>query len=401
MQPPSARPGVPHPPADPGLPGLPVLLDRQAMAERLGAYLMDPSSLTDLKIVRVTYQPGVRCQVTYAVTAGGHRTNAVATAAPRPGVEMRLPAAAGGSVRRLSGIENDLGATIHWLPADPWLPQLAGLDAALPGILADAGVTFDGAPAVTGYRAGERAVAVTGGAVIKLYSDVADVAHAVSGFRWALAAIPAAAPRLLHTDLEHRLTVQSRVTGEQLDHAAAVGAASVAGDLLAQLHRSEHPNARRHTAADLLARAVAASRLAGVLCPELALRATAVADRLTATHPSPRTGVGCHGDFNVSQMIRTASGISVLDFDEHCVASPSHDLAAYVANVVSGREADAERAAAADAALVDGYGTRPGDFAWYLAASILCRAPSPFRLQKRNWPARTERIVAAAEGALR
>ena len=90
----------------------------------------------------------------------------------------------------------------------------------------------------------------------------------------------------------------------------------------------------------------------------------------------------------------------MLDFDEHCLASPAYDLAAYVANAVSGRPGDLARARAARGALVEAYGSRPSDLDWYLAAAVLRRAPSPFRLQKRTWPARVAAIVAAAEAVL-
>ena len=47
-----------------------------------------------------------------------------------------------------------------------------------------------------------------------------------------------------------------------------------------------------------------------------------------------------------------------------------------------------------------GYGERPEHVDWYLAALLLRRAPSPFRLHKKRWPQRLESMVAAAEEVL-
>jgi hypothetical protein len=51
--------------------------------------------------------------------------------------------------------------------------------------------------------------------------------------------------------------------------------------------------------------------------------------------------------------------------------------------------------------LVEGYGSRPRWLEWYLAASILRRSRVPFRNFERDWPEQTERLVGAAEAALR
>jgi len=67
---------------------------------------------------------------------------------------------------------------------------------------------------------------------------------------------------------------------------------------------------------------------------------------------------------------------------------------------VSGRPGDLDRADAALDALLGGYGQRPDDVEWYLAALLVRRAPSPFRLHKKRWPERLAAMVAAAEEVL-
>ena len=90
----------------------------------------------------------------------------------------------------------------------------------------------------------------------------------------------------------------------------------------------------------------------------------------------------------------------MLDFDEACRAPRALDVASYAANLVSGRPGDLACADAALEALLEGYGERPEGLQWYYAASLLRRAPSPFRLHKRRWTRRVESIIAAAETVL-
>ena len=102
----------------------------------------------------------------------------------------------------------------------------------------------------------------------------------------------------------------------------------------------------------------------------------------------------------MSQLLDVGGALALLDFDQACRAAPALDLAAYAANVVSGRPDDPEDAQAALAAILDGYGRRPDDLTWHLSAAVLRRAPSPFRRGKRDWPDRMAAIVATAEAVL-
>jgi hypothetical protein len=65
--------------------------------------------------------------------------------------------------------------------------------------------------------------------------------------------------------------------------------------------------------------------------------------------------------------------------------------------VVRGDPADLEAALGVLDLVVEGYARRPEELSWYLATTILRRAPRPFRHQEEQWPQRMERMVAAAE----
>jgi Ser/Thr protein kinase RdoA (MazF antagonist) len=99
----------------------------------------------------------------------------------------------------------------------------------------------------------------------------------------------------------------------------------------------------------------------------------------------------------VDQLLLTADGIAVIDFDQMCVAAPALDLATYAADVVRGRDSDLEEVHAVLDPLLAGYGGRPDDLQWHLAAAILGRAAHPFHRQVHEWRRRVELMVTAAE----
>jgi hypothetical protein len=83
-----------------------------------------------------------------------------------------------------------------------------------------------------------------------------------------------------------------------------------------------------------------------------------------------------------------------------CAASPALDAATYASYLVLGAPPDLVPAREALELLLEGYGGRPNAIEWYLATSILRRAPRPFRYLEAHWPERVEAMVEAAEAAL-
>jgi aminoglycoside phosphotransferase (APT) family kinase protein len=110
--------------------------------------------------------------------------------------------------------------------------------------------------------------------------------------------------------------------------------------------------------------------------------------------------VVAHGDFHAGQLLRCGGELAVIDFDKLCAAPPALDLATYAAHLVNGREHDLEAARTTLEAAAGGYGERPDGLDWYLATSILRRAPFPFRYLNEDWPDLVEGMVGAAEEAL-
>jgi aminoglycoside phosphotransferase (APT) family kinase protein len=241
------------------------------------------------------------------------------------------------------------------------------------------------------------------GHVLKIYADEQEFARALLGLDAAAALRTVTTPSLEGALPELRLTAQPLLLGHP--PASPLDAAAEAGELLAAIHASARgalpgqqlpeltPGKRLETSA-------ASARLVAVLVPRLARRLESLLGRLAAEAPASDAIVLSHGDFHAGQLLDTGVDFTLLDFDEVCEAHPSFDLATYAAHVVWGDEGDLEKAALALEGLAEGYGARPAALPWYLATSILGRAPFPFRYLDEKWPERVEGLVDAAERAL-
>jgi hypothetical protein len=413
---PALRDGRSLPPGDRAVPQLPALIDRVVMAGALERLLRSGAAVEDLRVTLVDYLPGSGATVAYDVAIAGARHVAVATAgqalrpeALRTDARRAIARALGrdSPVARPLTYDVGLGALLQWYPLDLSMPVLARPVPELLRLVARAGVAVgaeDGAePARTlVYRPGQRAVLRSGDLVLKAYADDAAFRAGVAGLRVAagLRLGLAAGPLLQGALADLRLTVQTVIEGEPVSRFRARDVAPVAGEMLRVLHGAAVPGLAIAGPERMLESAGRSAALGAIVCPELAPRLHGLLARLEEHAPAPDALVPSHGDFNVSQLLDVEGALAVLDFDEACLAPRALDVASYAANLVSGRPGDLDRAEEALEALLGGYGERPEGVRWYLAASLLRRAPSPFRLHKRRWPVRMESIVAGAEAVL-
>jgi aminoglycoside phosphotransferase (APT) family kinase protein len=410
---PALRNGRALPPRDAAVPALPALLDAEAMAGVLERSLRPGARVDDVRVSTVDYRPGTGATIAYAVDVDGRRHVAVAAAGSPGGAEAaRVPARVaiartlGGAapVARPLTYDAGLGALVHWYPLDLAMPVLAKPRAELVRLVARAGVPAEptaGDAETLLYRPGQRAVLRLGRVVLKAYADDAAFRAGVEGLRVAAGLGLPGGPRLHGAFAELRLTVQPALAGTPVPRTRAHEVAPTAGAMLRVLHDAAVPGLPVAGPERLLTAAAASAALVGAVAPGLGRRAFDLLARLEEHLPAPAGLVPCHGDFNVSQFLELDGALAVLDFDEACLAAPALDVAAYAANSVGGREGDLDRARAALDALLEGYGPRPEALGWHLAATLLRRAPSPFRLHKRRWPQRMQRILGAAEEALR
>jgi hypothetical protein len=164
------------------------------------------------------------------------------------------------------------------------------------------------------------------------------------------------------------------------------------------LHRTPPDGLRPFPPERQLAAAAASARSASVVVPELAGRLQKLMHELELAMPDVGELHAAHGDFHANQVLELAGGMAAIDFDEICAAL---DFSSYVAHLVDGGPAELAAASGALDDLVAGYGSRPTALSWYVATSIVRRAPFPFRFMAENWPVRIEQMVTDAEEALR
>jgi hypothetical protein len=409
---PALRDGRSLPPGDAAVPQLHGLLDRDAMAAALERSLRSGAAVEDVRVTLIDYVPGHGATVAYDVAVAGARHVAVASAgkalcpaALRTDARRAIARALGreSPVARPLTYDVRLGALLQWYPLDLALPVLARPVPELLRLVARAGIAVDAEPEAEStlvYRPGQRAVLRAGDVVLKAYAEDAAFRAGIAGLRLAGRLGFTVGPRLHGALADLRLTVQAAIDGTPVARSGAGAVAPVAGAMLRVLHGTPARGLDAAPPERMLASAARSAAIAAAVAPPLARRARNLLARLEEHAPEPGELVLSHGDFNISQFLETDGALAVLDFDEACRAPRALDVASYAANLVSGRPGDLERADAGLEALLDGYGERPAGLQWYYAASLLRRAPSPFRLHKRRWTHRMESIVAAAEAVL-
>lgn len=398
-------------PQDEGLPQLRRLLDPGGMALVLARSLPPDASVGDARILYLRYKPATRLVVRYRVLLGDAAYDATALAEPSADlagwatdpehlalarkVDGRAPA------RMPLVYDNELGALIQWLPLDLALPALAEEPAELRKVLRTAGVDIaagDEEPGILAYKARRRAVLQIDGHVVKVYAGTGDFENAVVGLEASNRLSELVAPREEAVLRQLQLTCQTLLAGRppRGPHAAA----RAAGAALVALHEGACRELRPFPPERQLAAAASSARSAAAVAPELGDRLDRMLHALELSIPDAKL-VPAHGDFHANQVLELDGAMAVIDFDEICAAPAALDFSSYAAHLVNGgsRELEAARGALDD--LVAGYGSRPSGLSWYVATSILRRAPFPFRFLEKDWPARIEQMVADAEEALR
>ena len=295
-----------------------------------------------------------------------------------------------------------LGALVQWYPLDLALPVLAR---PLPELLrqaARAGIPV-GAAAGPATRCSTARASVLSCALATSCSRRTPrrprSAPRVAGFSIAGLVDLGRRPQLHGALPDLRLTVQAAIDGKPVPVTRALEVAPVAGAMLRVLHDAPISGLEPAPPRAVLEGAARGAALVAAVAPDLAVA------RATSSHASrSRARADAAGDrarrLQHQPVPRLDGTLAILDFDETCLAPAALDLASYTSNLVGGRDGDLARARAALDALVGGYGERPANLDWYLAARLLRRAPCPFRLHKKRWPQRVEGIVAAAEEVL-
>jgi len=303
---------------DPAFPRREVLLDAEAMRERLSRLL--GAEVEACERLRATYHPGRSLRVLLRVHANG--ASRLAYARMFPDGTRRFP---GGLC------DEELSTVVGVFPADRKL-------AALP--------RFAGARLVA-YAPEKSATFFARGAFVKLYAD--DTWRRTRRVHEALRARGARVPAVFGARAELRALAVEPVRGGQPHDAAGCRAFGAA---LARLHRLPPLDGRRSTRVgpDAAARTIAAVR------PDVAATASALADALAGT--AEAGCVAClHGDVHPKNALVAEGTATLVDLDDVAGGDIAVDLGSalagfrYDALVGDGDPARAD-------AFLDGYGSK-------------------------------------------
>lgn len=376
-----------------GLPGLSLVLDADALLDRLDLLLPDGIMRpTGARIDYLRYKPAtsIVAAVTFETPHGPLTAYAKAVrSSGRP---------------KLAKARLKVGPTAAWPVVVDWGVSLAigaaAADRRLPGAAALAGQP---GAAVVRYKPERRLVArgSHAGRAVLLKAHQPSAAKTAAAAHRALSSLDAAIPELLHLDARRGVIAYGWIEGTPL-HTAAGDADAAAGTELAALHRVDPADLPPAVPAAYDLRA-AASAIAA-LVPALGPRAHSLARRLAG-----RLGAGSlgstpiHGDWSSDQALITPYGVVLVDLDRARRGDPASDVASWVAaEHAAGRaspEAEPEEVAAA---LLAGHAAAGGPpvhrrLAEATAVAVMRRAVEPFRMRQADWPAAIEHLLATAE----
>lgn len=400
---------------DPEVAGLSLLLDANAMAEWLGELI----GVTCRVIPgRLRYKAGTSCVTSFVLQTDGDEPQSlqcIAQAYSVAGVAKAHKSIDQAPLETVLAFDRGLRVVVTTLAADRALPGLRSLtdpDARarlLERLLPDRPELAGASLRTLRYNPERRWVAVLDPAagepvVLRAYRRPDAKEHWETYAR--IGRDAAHTPDLLAKSRRHAVAAVAWAPGAELSYDVSdVDGFAAAGRALAGLH--DHPPVRlREASAQSQAGAArAAAHHVGVLVPELAAQASALAEQI-ATELAGRSqgSTVLHGDFSADQVIRAADGgITLIDLDAACRGEAAHDLGSARAAALIHATACGD-AGAADApltALLDGYGAHrrlpdSPSLALHTAAHLLRRAPEPFRRRRPDWDRQVYAIVADA-----
>ena len=402
---------------DPQLPQRDVLLDPDAVAERLRGLLGSDGELAvgRCERVRAKYQVGRSLRVLHRIEVDGERHLVSArTFAPERAAAVYVRALATavptGTVRPV--VHDPELATVFWtFPNDR---KIAGLRALTEPPRALAGavggrwarsrlVAYAPEKSATVSRIGERGRPV---AFVKAYAgDEGERTHRIHSALEDAAPVAGAlayspAHRVLAVEPIDGRPVAALARDELEDAFAGLGSA------LAGLHRSRVP--RELLGAPRLepARLASAAAIIGAARPDVGARARALAAALAGSFDRRGPDVCLHGDVHPKNGILGRDGVVLIDLDQVCAGPAAADLGGLLAGLAYARcvgelaEADERRLGEAVVAGYADAGTppAPASLRWHTAAALLAeRGLRAVHRVRRHGLRRLDAILEAAE----
>ncbi len=401
---------------DPGVPGLATLLDSKLFERSVrgcSEAFPIPSEIPAPDYLR--YEPGRRCVALYTVP-GEPLPFAYAKASrsdPTDSVASPLEPA-----RDFPLILEGLNISVFPFPTDPKVRALARLVGGggrcrrlLASALPDHPHLHRTTPELLRYRPERRAVfrlgpAARGSVVLKL-ARKAGFARASHAQRVLQSSEQLQLPRHVGGSERHRMLAFDWIEGRELRDSLRAESPDLAdiasvGAALAGLHAQVAQGLPERSTASSVERMRRTAALIGLLAPEHASRANRLADEVTRTlEMAPTVRASIHGDFYDNQVILTRDGIALLDLDEAALGNPLDDLGLFVAHLLRDvllGDLSPVVAAAARAALIEGYGQATGivsteSLRAHVALAYLGLGPSVFRKSRDRWPEFLDKLL--------
>jgi Ser/Thr protein kinase RdoA (MazF antagonist) len=409
---------------DPDLPGLGLLLDAEALAQRLEPHLPELHDRT-LVCTYLRYKPGTNCLAGYRVeSAGGaaagigpiHVTAKAFRSTDDPKLWKGATAHGPDSdVTPRPVIIPDAAVSVRVFPDDDRLQGLGVLfsparSRLLRKLVPHRSELSEAAPVVLRYKPERRCVLRLDcpdgrKASVRCYTPPEFASSDSHNFQ---STGRLRVPQRLGRSRRHNLLLFEWIAGESLDEVISARSANAmhgVGAALAELHLQDVHHLRFRTRRDEVRELASTASALEYLCPQLARRCgrlvQTLADRLLSMPPMAHP---LHGDFSTDQVLMAGDEIVVLDFDEAVFGDPATDLGSFLAQLDSQTnvgQLNADDAESIAERFLDGYRQMlpvPLErVALYRAAALLRLATHPFRTRQAQWPEQTNAIITQAE----
>jgi aminoglycoside phosphotransferase (APT) family kinase protein len=391
-------------PFDDRLPGASLLLDVEKMRPHVQSSFGLFGRVSQVQIRQVDYEPGKFLRVHYLAEIGTYRHDLCAQlgfAPPEKALveKLKLAAKERKSARTpIIRLLTEGDAYLSWWPIDLGLGMLARNDVEVADLI---GMDSAGPSVRLAWAPGRRAVMRFPQGVVKVYADPATAKSAANALKVLGAHVPTAP--LLYRNVDEGLLGTELLVGKSLATDQAMASVEQAAAILTTIHDLDpaavDPSGLLpvHDPEALLADLEPACRVASFCRPDLAPRIDQLVSTLRSTLPTGLPTVITHGHFNVTQLFSTKEKLCVLDFDKAAIGPRAIDVAGYAVNIASGRTTEHADAVALLEAFQAAYTHEVPGLSWYMAATMLRRIDTPLVRYSRDWSARIEVILGAAE----
>lgn len=412
---------------DPGLPGLAVALDPEALVNELRGY-WPKADLGTARSTYIRYKPATSCLLAYELQMAGGVVP-IYIKAYSPSAEIKLH-----NIRRRPSRRGQLGPShvvlehlamaVFIFPNDakvaalPLLAEAQSRRSLLRRLLPNYPNLWESTAHALAYKPERRYVArllAESGdqAIIKLHSETGYQGARNKAKALKSCSVLRVARRLGRSD-HHSTVVSEWLPGHLLSEAIAatepnLQAVTNAGAALAELHAQTGGKLPLLTSQAEAVRLLEVAGSLGILCPDLAGRTNGLALRLAAQLVQlPPRNCPIHGDFYAKQVLFDGDAVALVDLDEAVRGDPAADLGNFIAHLhrQAGRGDLAPHLVnPIKAALLEGYrlaNTHPihDRIELYTAVSLLRLAQDPFRNREPDWPERIKAILEQVEALI-